>query len=75
MVRDYGGSSGVWRETQDFSFILKIEQSRLAVRLDVGEGEGPGWSQGFGSSCRVKGGATGTIYLAGESGVESRVGN
>lgn len=42
MVRDYGGSSGMWRETQDFSFILKIEQSRLAVRLDVGEGEGQG---------------------------------
>lgn len=29
-----------WTEMQDSSYILKIEQSRFAVRLDMGEGEG-----------------------------------
>lgn len=38
MMGDYGGSSRVERNV-GFLIYLKIEQSRLAVRLGVGEGK------------------------------------
>ena len=71
MVRDRDNSSGMWREMKDFSFILKVGQSRLSDWM-WGEGEGQGSSQGSASSSRVKGGV---IFLAEESGAEIRVGN
>lgn len=56
----------------DSSYILKIWQLRLAVKLDVREGS-QGWSQGFSLSYRVKGGAVGVIYWAREDSMEGRV--
>lgn len=41
MVGDHGNSSGMWREMKDFSFILKVGQSRLSDWM-WGEGEGQG---------------------------------
>lgn len=51
---------------------LKMWQSRLAVKLNMGEGS-QGWSQGFSLSYREKDGAVGVIYWAREDSMEGRV--
>lgn len=37
---DHGSGSGMWREVKDFSFLLKVGQSRLSDWMWGGEGQG-----------------------------------